>query len=148
MSILTYIRPYAKLQASGRDFICPCPFHETSSNSMRLLPSADYFECGECGRQGNSRDLRRLLTENCPSGRLCVYVLLLENAHFYVGLTQHLKKRIRQHCSGKGSSWTRKYQPLEVLEVFPNGSFFMETKVTRDYMNRFGKDRVRGGIYV
>jgi len=115
---------------------------------MRLIPSADWFDCAECGRSGNSRDLRRLLTENCPSGRLCVYVLLLKNAHFYVGLTQKLKKRVLQHYTGAGAAWTRKYQPLEVLEVFPNGSFLMENKVTRDYMNRYGKDRVRGGKYV
>ena len=148
MSILTYIRPYAKLQASGRDFVCPCPFHETSSHSMRLLSSADYFECTECERKGNSADLRRLLMAHSPPGRLCVYVLLLKNAHFYVGITDHLQRRLRQHFSGKGAIWTRRYPPLDVLELIPNASIFVETKVMLDYMNKYGKDRVRGGKYV
>jgi len=148
MSILTYIRPYAKLQASGRDFLCPCPFHETGTSSLRLLPSADYFECTECGRQGNSMDLRRLLLAHRPAGRLCVYVLLLKNAHFYVGITDNLQRRIRQHFCGKGAVWTRRYPPLQVLELIPDASIFVETKVTRDYMNKYGKDRVRGGKYV
>jgi hypothetical protein len=97
MSIQTYIRPYAKLIRAGRDFICACPFHETRDCSMRIFPSAGCFECAECGRQGDTSDLRRMLAAQPLTGRLCVYVLLLKNAHFYVGITDNLKKRIGQH---------------------------------------------------
>lgn len=147
MSIQTYIRPYAKLVRDGRDFICACPFHETSEMSMRIYPSSNYFECSECERQGNTSDLRRMLAEQPLAGRFVVYVLLLKNAHFYVGITNNLKKRLKQHFSGVGAVWTKKYQPIDVLEIIPNGSLLLETKVTRDYMNRYGKDRVRGGKY-
>jgi predicted GIY-YIG superfamily endonuclease len=147
MSIQTYIRPYAKLTRSGRDFICACPFHETSDDSMRIYPASNYFECGECGRQGNSWDLRRMLSKEMPAGRLCVYVLLLKNAHFYVGITDNLKKRISQHFAGIGAVWTKKYQPIEVLEIIQNASQLIETRVTCEYMNRYGKERVRGGKY-
>ena len=147
MSIQTYIRPYAKLIRAGRDFVCACPFHETSGTSMRIYPASNYFECTECEKQGDTRDLRRLLAEHAPTGRLCVYVLLLKNAHFYVGITDNLKKRISQHFAGIGAVWTKKYPPVKLLEVIENGSLLVETKVTRDYMNRYGKDRVRGGKY-
>jgi hypothetical protein len=43
--------------------------------------------------------------------------------------------------------WTKKYPPVEVLEVFQNASLLIETRVTAEYMNRYGKDRVRGGKY-
>jgi hypothetical protein len=36
MSIQPYARPYAKLLRDGRDFICSCPFHETSDPSLRI----------------------------------------------------------------------------------------------------------------
>lgn len=147
MSIQTYIRPYAKLVRDGRDFICACPFHETSELSMRIFPASNYFECSECERQGDTRDLRRMLSAQTLTGRLVVYVLLLKNAHFYVGITDNLKKRIHQHFAGTGAVWTKKYQPIEVLEVIQNASFFIETKVTKEYMNRYGKERVRGGKY-
>lgn len=75
--------------------------------------------------------MRRLLAEHAPVGRLCVYVLLLKNAHFYVGITDNLKKRIKQHFAGIGAVWTKKYPPIEFLEVFLNGSLLIETKVTR-----------------
>ena len=114
---------------------------------MRIYPSSGYFECSECGRQGDTWDLRRLLAKELPAGRLCVYVLLLKNAHFYVGITDNLKKRISQHFAGTGAVWTKKYQPVEVLEVIQNASLLIETKVTREYMSRYGKDRVRGGKY-
>ncbi|MBB5395135.1 GIY-YIG nuclease family protein [Mucilaginibacter sp. AK015] len=147
MNIATFMLAYAKLSPSGRDYVCACPFHETVGQSMKLMPSADWFECTECDREGNLADLRQLMWEHTPVGRFCVYVLLLKNAHFYVGITDNLQRRIAEHFAGKGAEYTKRYQPLEVLEVFPNATYLLETKVTRDYMNKYGKDRVRGGIY-
>ena len=88
-----------------------------------------------------------MLAEQPLTGRLCVYVLLLKNAHFYVGITDNLKKRLSQHFRGNGAVWTKKYEPVKVLDVIQNASLLIETKVTREYMNRYGKDRVRGGKY-
>lgn len=114
---------------------------------MRIFPSSNYFECTECQRQGDTRDLRRMLSEQPLTGRLVVYVLLLKNAHFYIGITDNLKKRIKQHFPGIGAVWTKQYPPVKVLEVIPNGSLLLETKITRDYMNRYGKDRAHGSKY-
>lgn len=147
MNIATYMRAYAQLIPAGRDYVCACPFHETQTNSMRLTPSADWFECSECERQGNLNDLRKLLWEHSPVGRFCVYVLLLKNAHFYVGITDNLQRRMAEHFAGKGAEYTKRYPPVEILEIIPNATYLLETKVTRDYMNKYGKDRVRGGKY-
>lgn len=147
MNIATYMLAYTKLSPSGRGYVCACPFHETNGQPMKLMPSADWFECTECERKGNLADLRKLLWEHKPAGRFCVYVLLLQNAHFYIGITDNLKRRIAEHFAGRGAAYSKRYQPLEVLEVFPNATYLLETKVTRDYMNKYGKHRVRGGIY-
>jgi predicted GIY-YIG superfamily endonuclease len=79
---------------------------------MRIYPASNYFACSECESQGDFRDLRRLLAEHAPTGRLCVYVLLLKNAHLYVGITDNFKKRIGQHFAGKGAVWTKSTRRL------------------------------------
>ncbi|AYL94272.1 GIY-YIG nuclease family protein [Mucilaginibacter celer] len=68
------------------------------------------------------------------------------NVHFYVDISDNLKKRIKQHFAGMGSVWSKRYPPHEVLEVIVNGSLLV-IKVTREYMNRYGKNRVRGEKY-
>ena len=64
MNIATYMMAYAKLSPSGRNYVCSCPFHETNTQSMKLMPSADWFECTECEREGNLADLRKLIWEH------------------------------------------------------------------------------------
>lgn len=46
------------------------------------------------------------------------YVLSLENGNYYVGITNNFNERINQHLSGKGSSWTKKHKPIDVIERF------------------------------
>ena len=77
-----------------------------------------------------------------------IYCLKLENNKYYIGKTNNTSIRIDQHYSGDGSSWTKKYKPLEVLFVKENQSPFDEDKYTKEYMMLYGIDNVRGGSYV
>ena len=43
-----------------------------------------------------------------------IYTLKLEGGKYYVGATSNLTRRFRQHCSGKGANFTRKYKPLYI----------------------------------
>jgi hypothetical protein len=50
--------------------------------------------------------------------------------------------------NGSASLWTKKYKPLSVEKIIPNASPFDEDKYTIEYMDKYGIDNVRGGIYV
>lgn len=60
-----------------------------------------------------------------------VYVLFLQNKHFYTGSTSDLKKRLKYHQAGKVSS-TKPYRPVKLA--------YYET-----YLNK--KDALRREIY-
>ena len=79
---------------------------------------------------------------------LLIYVLLLEGGKYYVGKTNNLDARLQEHFNGYGSTWTHSHQPLQILESFPQTSIFDEENKTREYMDKFGKENVRGGPWV
>lgn len=77
-----------------------------------------------------------------------VYVLRLEGGRYYVGKSDNIMNRYQQHLSGSGSSWTRKYKPVALEKTYENVSSFDEDKITKEYMSKYGIDKVRGGSYV
>lgn len=77
-----------------------------------------------------------------------IYVLRLEGGRYYVGKTDDVMIRYRQHLNGSGSTWTRKYKPVSLEKTIKNASPFEEDKVTKEYMSKYGIDKVRGGSYV
>ena len=76
-----------------------------------------------------------------------IYVLKLEGGRYYVGKTDNVMKRYEQHVGGCGSAWTKKYRPISIEKTIKNASPFDEDKVTKEYMAKYGIDRVRGGSY-
>jgi len=77
-----------------------------------------------------------------------IYVLRLASGKFYVGKSENVIKRYQQHLNGNGSAWTRKYKPISLEKTISNVSSFEEDKVTKEYMNKYGINNVRGGSYV
>ena len=78
-----------------------------------------------------------------------IYVLRLEEDKYYVGKTNNVSKRIREHMTGyKSSSWTRKYKPIKLEEVYHDADSLDEDKITVQYMMNHGVENVRGGPYV
>ena len=76
-----------------------------------------------------------------------IYILKLQHGKYYVGKTDNIEKRIQQHINGT-CSWTKKYKLILVEQIIPNASDFDEDKYTKEYMDKFGIDNVRGGSYV
>ena len=76
-----------------------------------------------------------------------VYALKLSDGKYYVGKSDNVKQRIESHFSGSGSAWTREHKPFRVMEVRENVSRFEEDKMTKEYMDKYGIDNVRGGAY-
>ena len=77
-----------------------------------------------------------------------IYVLRLEGGRYYVGKSDDVKNRYQQHRNGLGSAWTRKYKPIVLEKTIENVSPFEEDKITKEYMSKYGIDKVRGGSYV
>jgi predicted GIY-YIG superfamily endonuclease len=77
-----------------------------------------------------------------------IYILELEHGCYYVGKSENPMKRLQEHLNGSGSAWTRKHKPLKILKVVENVSTFDEDKFTKEYMSKYGIDKVRGGSYV
>lgn len=76
-----------------------------------------------------------------------VYVLKLENEKYYIGKTNNITRRINEHHSNQGSSWTKKYKPIETVEIKESCDEYEETKTTIEYMKKYGIDNVRGGPF-
>lgn len=77
-----------------------------------------------------------------------IYVLKLEKGKYYIGKTNNPQFRLDNHFNSNGSEWTRLYKPLSVLELRPNCDDYDEDKITRQYMDKYGIDNVRGGSFV
>lgn len=77
-----------------------------------------------------------------------IYVLRLEGGRYYVGKSDDVMNRYQQHRNGLGSAWTRKYKPIVLEKTIENVSPFEEDKITKEYMSKYGIDKVRGGSYV
>ena len=76
-----------------------------------------------------------------------IYALRLENYKYYIGKTTNPEFRINDHLNSNGSSWTNKYKPIEIMELYYNCDSFDEDKYTIIYMNQYGIDNVRGGSF-
>jgi predicted GIY-YIG superfamily endonuclease len=77
-----------------------------------------------------------------------VYVLKLQGGNYYVGKSNDVIGRFQEHMKGNGSAWTRKHTPMNIVESRDGVSVFEEDKVTKEYMLKYGIDKVRGGSYV
>lgn len=76
-----------------------------------------------------------------------IYILRLESHKFYVGTSSNLPRRLKDHFSGRGSTWTKKYKPVEVVDILEKKSLFTEDNVTKELMFKYGISEVRGGTY-
>ena len=75
-----------------------------------------------------------------------IYVLKCREGKYYVGKTDTFDKRYKEHLTGEGSAWTKKYRPIGIEKVI-KGDKFDENKITKQYMDKYGIDNVRGGSY-
>jgi cellular nucleic acid-binding protein len=76
-----------------------------------------------------------------------IYCLKLQYGKYYVGKTNHIDFRISDHFDGNGSEWTKKYKPIDIVEIKHNCDNFDEDKYTKIFMSKYGIDNVRGGSY-
>jgi hypothetical protein len=86
--------------------------------------------------------------ERKPIHKTTIYALKLEHDKWYVGkTTKSVKDRFEEHRNERGSAWTKLHKPLSYEIISKNASPFDEDKCTEEYMNLYGIDNVRGGVY-
>ncbi len=47
----------------------------------------------------------------------CVYVLRCSNNYFYIGMTNNLERRLKEHDRGRGSKFVRSWRPFELIKT-------------------------------
>ena len=77
-----------------------------------------------------------------------IYLIKCQEDKYYIGKTERDPQiRYQKHLSGKGSIWTKKYKPTELVCVYKKCDSYDEDKYTKMYMEKYGIDNVRGGSY-
>jgi predicted GIY-YIG superfamily endonuclease len=77
-----------------------------------------------------------------------VYAISCNDNKFYIGkTTREPDTRFIEHVNGNGSEWTKKYQPICLVEKYETDNKFEEDILTKKYMIKYGIDSVRGGSY-
>lgn len=77
-----------------------------------------------------------------------IYILQLAGGRYYVGKTNNIARRYQEHLNGTGSAWTRRWPPTTLVKTVTATSPFDEDKTVKEYMAKYGIDKVRGGSYV
>ncbi len=80
-----------------------------------------------------------------------IYILKLEDKSsgykYYIGKSNNPLRRVEEHNNSNGASWTKKYKPIEVIDIIATNDPFDEDKYTIQYMEKYGIDNVRGGSF-
>lgn len=78
---------------------------------------------------------------------MVTYVIALANGNYYVGRTNNLQRRLREHKQGYGSEWTKKHGQCQLVQVYEDDNPFYEDMIVKKMMKEHGIEKVRGGAY-
>lgn len=76
-----------------------------------------------------------------------VYVLKCEGDRYYVGRTNDIETRLKSHFDGYGSAFTKKYKPIETVEIVNDCDRYDELVMTLYYMEKYSISKVRGSAF-
>ena len=76
-----------------------------------------------------------------------IYVLELKNSKYYVGRTNNINFRLKNHFNNRGSAWTVKHPPIKIHNIYEDCDIFDEDKYTIKMMSIYGIENVRGGAF-
>ncbi|WP_010499993.1 GIY-YIG nuclease family protein [Paenibacillus elgii] len=85
--------------------------------------------------------------------RYVVYAYELQDGYYYVGQTDNMDQRKKEHGTKKGASWTDIHKPIsDPIIIYKDiASLYktlqLETKITLQYMKKYGWRNVRGGKF-
>lgn len=78
-----------------------------------------------------------------PPGNFCVYAILCENNSVYIGQTENLKIRWKQHLAGTASEYTKRYKPIKIAhyEVVQSREEALEKE--KNWKTGYGRKRIK-----
>jgi predicted GIY-YIG superfamily endonuclease/ribosomal protein S14 len=78
-----------------------------------------------------------------------IYALRLKSDKYYIGRAGNVLHRIDEHRSKdiRSAAWIKEYDIIDILEVRPMLTLFDEDVLTEEYMEKYGIDNVRNGVY-
>lgn len=76
-----------------------------------------------------------------------IYALTLDHGKFYVGKSNDVERRFREHVAGTACEWTRTHRVRGQPIMLEAANDFNEDVWTKRYMKIYGIDNVRGGVY-
>lgn len=82
-----------------------------------------------------------------------LYAIDLFGGFIYVGLTNDINRRIREHYEGKGAMFTKRFKPKGVRIIIPLGectkaeACAAENVLTLELMLMYSQNKIRGGGY-
>lgn len=78
-----------------------------------------------------------------------IYILKLQRGNYYVGRAVNVIHRLDEHRSKgvRAAAWTKEYEIIDIAEVRPLMSDNDEDNIVEEYMDKYGIDHVRGGVY-
>lgn len=60
-----------------------------------------------------------------------IYVIKCTKNKYYIGKTKNIDFRLTEHFDQNASIWTKRYKPLELIEVIPQQDNFDEDIITK-----------------
>jgi|TARA_R110000744_G_scaffold374103_2_gene486701 predicted GIY-YIG superfamily endonuclease len=161
---------YTNLTPRGRGLVGQCPL--CFKYSLKVSVNKKIMKCFNCGLGGNVINFIKKY-ENLTFGetldfiqqkfiktlankeyvitnplRGTVYVLSLMDDCFYIGFTNNLHLRIKQHFSNQGSIWTKMHKPISLIDIFPDKTLNYENYLTDKYILKYGYHKVKGGDHI
>jgi predicted GIY-YIG superfamily endonuclease len=169
VNLKAVVSQYTSLSAKGPNLVGECPF--CYSSAFTLSSGKKIFQCFRCKKGGNvvnfikeMEDLNFIeaiafiqlkysgtigyVPSFDKSMRGTVYVLELENSHYYIGFTRQFDIRMTSHFNGRGALWTKKHKPVSVLKAHYNKTLEYENILTEKYIMEYGYNKVRGGDHI
>ena len=112
---------------------------EDKMRKLKKTVKREIYKCPRCYRENDKG------RGNCLA---CgynghVYVLKLSEEKYYVGWSSKVGIRIEQHFTGKGSPWTKKYRPSELIYV-KKGNKNWEKEMIKEMSRKYGRNNVGG----
>jgi len=77
-----------------------------------------------------------------PLQAFYIYIIRCDNNSFYIGQTEDIKKRWKEHCENK-VSWTKKYKPIEIIHYEEYKTREEAVKRKKNLKTGFGRKWIR-----
>ena len=73
-----------------------------------------------------------------------VYILLCRGNSYYIGITNDLERRFKDHQEGKGGAYTKSHKPIRLVysEPHPDRSSALKREIQLKKLSRIKKEKL------